>query len=206
MIAILRGISPSEAASHANVLYQAGFRIIEVPLNSPRPLNSIAAIRGSLPNDTIVGAGTVLNQSEVKDVKEAGGELIVMPHSDKDVIAAAKKLEMTTAAGVATPSEAFAALKHGADVIKMFPFEQLGGPVLKAWRSVMPSGVALIPVGGIGPEDLADLTSVGATGFGLGSGLYKAGQDLETTRMRALAYSASLRELIFRKDEESKPA
>lgn len=189
LIAILRGIETHEAAAHASVLYTAGFRVIEVPLNSPRPLDSIRAIRDALPADAIVGAGTVLRAADVRDVEEAGGQLIVMPHSDAEVIAAARERGMMTAPGVATPTEAFAALKNGADVLKLFPFEQLGASVLKAWRSVMPRDTALIPVGGVQPLDIGPLRATGASGFGLGSGLYKPGQGIEVTKSNALAYT-----------------
>jgi 2-dehydro-3-deoxyphosphogalactonate aldolase len=193
LIAILRGITVQEAADHANVLYEAGFRIIEVPLNSPRPLDSIHAIRRVLPADAVVGAGTVLRPEEVRDVKEAGGQLIVMPHGDADVIAAARESGLATAPGVATPTEAFAALKCGADALKLFPFEQLGPRVLKAWRSVMPADTALIPVGGVQPGDIEALRAAGASGFGLGSGLYAPGQSLAATKEKALAYSNALK-------------
>ncbi|WP_250518732.1 2-dehydro-3-deoxy-6-phosphogalactonate aldolase [Caballeronia sp. ATUFL_M1_KS5A] len=188
LIAILRGIEAREAAAHGSVLYEAGFRVIEVPLNSPRPLDSIRAIRDALPADAIIGAGTVLRAADVRDVEEAGGQLIVMPHSDPVIIAAARERGMMTAPGVATPTEAFAALKNGADVLKLFPFEQLGASVLKAWRSVMPRETALIPVGGVQPVDIAWLRATGASGFGLGSGLYKPGQGVDVTKSNALAY------------------
>lgn len=126
LVAILRGITPADAADHGRALYEAGFRIIEVPLNSPNPFDSIAAIRQALPADAIIGAGTVLRGELVHDVKAAGGELIVMPHSDPEVVTTAKSLAMACAPGVATPTEAFIALKNGADVLKMFPAEQLG--------------------------------------------------------------------------------
>ncbi|GAB5097776.1 2-dehydro-3-deoxy-6-phosphogalactonate aldolase [Caballeronia sp. HLA56] len=192
LIAILRGIEAHEAVDHASVLYEAGLRVIEVPLNSPRPLESIEAIRRAMPEDALVGAGTVLRPSDVRDVKEAGGQLIVMPHSDAEIIAMAKASGLITAPGVATPTEAFAALRHGADVLKLFPFEQLGRSVLTAWRSVMPPECALIPVGGVQPADIAALMQDGASGFGLGSGLYKRGQNIKTTKEKSLAYQSAL--------------
>jgi 2-dehydro-3-deoxyphosphogalactonate aldolase len=191
LIAILRGIETHESAAHASVLYEAGFRVIEVPLNSPRPLDSIRAIRDALPADAIVGAGTVLRAADVRLVEEAGGQLIVMPHSDADVILAARERGMMIAPGVATPTEALAALKNGADVLKLFPFEQLGASVLKAWRSVMPRDTALIPVGGVQPADIRSLRATGASGFGLGSGLYKPGQGVDVTKSNALAYTTA---------------
>ena len=188
MIAIVRGIKPSEAAGHGRALYEAGFRIIEVPLNSPQPLDSIAALREALPEDAMIGAGTVLTTARVRDVREAGGELIVMPHADTDVILAAKLQGLACVPGVATPTEAFAALEHGADALKMFPAEQLGPAVTKAWRAVIPAVVPLLPVGGVKPDNMGPQLAAGASGFGLGSALYKPGQDAAATRANALAF------------------
>jgi 2-dehydro-3-deoxyphosphogalactonate aldolase len=188
LIAILRGVTPVDAAEHGRALYEAGFRIMEVPLNSPQPFDSIAAIRQALPADAIVGAGTVLHPSYVEQVKRAGGELIVMPHSDGDVVRAAKALGMACSPGVATPNEAFIALKNGADVLKMFPAEQLGVHVVKAWRAVIAAQVPLVPVGGISPDNMGPFLTAGANGFGLGSGLYKPGQSVATTASHAKAF------------------
>jgi 2-dehydro-3-deoxyphosphogalactonate aldolase len=175
LIAILRGIRPDEVAAVGLALYKAGFRVIEVPLNSPQPFESIRILRSALAADCVVGAGTVLSTAQVAEVKNAGGEIIVMPHSDAKVITAAKQAAMACAPGVATLTEAFAALAAGADVLKMFPAEQLGPVVLKAWRAVIPSDIALIPVGGITPVNMAPFVAAGASGFGLGSALYKPG-------------------------------
>ncbi|MFC5476544.1 2-dehydro-3-deoxy-6-phosphogalactonate aldolase [Paraherbaspirillum soli] len=175
LIAILRGVQPDEVAAVGLALYEAGFRVIEVPLNSPAPFDSIRILRASLAADCVVGAGTVLTPAHVDAVKAAGGTVIVMPHSDAAVIAAAKQAGLACAPGVATVTEAFAALAAGADVLKMFPAEQLGPSVIKAWRAVIPAEVALIPVGGITPENLAALVDAGASGFGLGSALYQPG-------------------------------
>lgn len=175
LIAILRGIRPDEVATIGLALYKAGFRVIEVPLNSPQPFESIRVLRATLAADCVVGAGTVLSTLQVAAVKNAGGEIIVMPHSDVKVIGAAKKAAMACAPGVATLTEAFAALAAGADVLKMFPAEQLSPIVVKAWRAVIPSDVALIPVGGITPANMASFVAAGASGFGLGSALYKPG-------------------------------
>lgn len=188
LIAILRGVTPLDAAEHGRALYEAGFRIMEVPLNSPQPFDSIAAIRQALPADAIVGAGTVLHPSYVEQVKKAGGELIVMPHSDGDVVRAAKALGMACSPGVATPNEAFIALKNGADVLKMFPAEQLGVHVVKAWRAVIAARVPLVPVGGIAPDNMGPFLTAGANGFGLGSALYKPGQSAATTSSHAKAF------------------
>ncbi|PYE13605.1 2-dehydro-3-deoxy-6-phosphogalactonate aldolase [Paraburkholderia silvatlantica] len=188
MVAIVRGIKPAEAAGHGRALYEAGFRIIEVPLNSPQPLDSIAALREALPDDAMIGAGTVLTPERVRDVRQAGGELIVMPHADTGVILAAKLQGLACVPGVATPTEAFAALKHGADALKMFPAEQLGPAVTKAWRAVIPAVVPLLPVGGVKPDNMGPQLAAGASGFGLGSALYKPGQDAAATRANALAF------------------
>lgn len=193
LIAIMRGVTPADAADHGQALYEAGFRIIEVPLNSPQPFDSITAIRKALPGDALVGAGTVLHASFVNEVKSAGGELIVMPHSDPEVVIAAKALGMACAPGVATPLEAFLALKNGADVLKMFPAEQLGCQVVKAWRAVIAAQVPLVPVGGITPDNMGPFLSAGANGFGLGSALYKPGQSAAATASHAKAYINGLR-------------
>ncbi|MFX1763070.1 2-dehydro-3-deoxy-6-phosphogalactonate aldolase [Paraburkholderia sp. A1RI-2L] len=193
MVAIMRGIQPAEAADHGRALYEAGFRLIEVPLNSPSPLESIAALRAALPADAMIGAGTVLTTAHVRDVKAAGGELIVMPHADTDVILAAKLQGLACVPGVATPTEAFAALKYGADALKMFPAEQLGPEVTKAWRAVIPGVVPLLPVGGVKPDNMGPQLAAGASGFGLGSALYKPGQDVAATRANALAFIAGWR-------------
>ena len=175
LIAILRGIQPGEVPAIGLALYKAGFRVIQVPLNSPQPFESIRLLRATLPSDCVVGAGTVLPTLQVAEVRNAGGELIVMPHSDVTVIGAAKQAAMACAPGVATLTEAFAALAAGADALKMFPAEQLSPIVVKAWRAVIPSDVALIPVGGITPANMAPFVAAGASGFGLGSALYKPG-------------------------------
>jgi 2-dehydro-3-deoxyphosphogalactonate aldolase len=195
LIAILRGIAPSEATAHGQALYEAGFRIVEVPLNSPDPLASIAALRKSLPADAIVGAGTVLRTEFVEDVAQAGGELVVMPHGDIEIIRTANEKGMACAPGVATPTEAFAALASGADVLKMFPAEQLGAHVVKAWRAVIAKRIPLVPVGGVTPENMQTLVAAGASGFGLGSALYRAGQDLDTTAAHARAFVAAWRDV-----------
>jgi len=191
LIAILRGVQPHEVAAIGIKLYEAGFRIIEVPLNSPEPFHSIATLRGTLPADCMVGAGTVLTTDQVAAVKHAGGEIIVMPHSDANVIAAAKQAGLACAPGVATVTEAFAALAAGADVLKMFPAEQLGATVVKAWRAVIPHEVALLPVGGITPDNLATFISAGASGFGLGSALYKPGLSAEQVGHNANKFVAA---------------
>ncbi|TCW76380.1 2-dehydro-3-deoxy-6-phosphogalactonate aldolase [Burkholderia sp. SRS-46] len=193
LVAILRGITPADAVAHGHALYEAGFRIVEVPLNSPAPFDSIAALRRALPDDAIVGAGTVLRPEYVDRVQDAGGALIVMPHSDGAVIRRARERGLASAPGVATPTEAFAALANGADVLKMFPAEQLGVEVVKAWRAVIDRAVPLLPVGGVTPDNMRPFLAAGANGFGLGSALYRPGQSADATAANARAFVAGLR-------------
>ncbi|MBA1275547.1 2-dehydro-3-deoxy-6-phosphogalactonate aldolase [Stutzerimonas azotifigens] len=177
LIAILRGIAPDEAEAIGQALYAAGIRIVEVPLNSPQPLRSIETLRRTLPEDCLVGAGTVLHAQQVQHLKDAGGQLVVMPHCDATVIQAAVAAGLSCAPGVATPSEAFAALAAGADALKIFPAEQIGPGALKAWLTVLPEDTALLPVGGITPERMAPYLAAGAVGFGLGGALYRPGMS-----------------------------
>lgn len=195
MIAILRGLSPQECLGVTQALYGEGFRLIEIPLNSPEPLKSIEMVRKSLPADCLIGAGTVLTPKAAEQVKAAGGELIVMPHSDTAVIRRAKELGMLCAPGVATPTEAFAALDAGADALKLFPAEQLGPKVLKAWRAVLPRELGLLPVGGITPDNMDIFLQAGASGFGLGSALYKPGQSADDTRVNARKFQQAWKQL-----------
>ena len=188
LIAILRGIRPDEVEAVGLALYDAGFRIIEVPLNSPEPFESIRVLRNVLPANCMVGAGTVLSPAQVLQVKDAEGQLIVMPHSDPEVIRAATAAGLASAPGVATVTEAFAALAAGADILKMFPAEQLGPVVVKAWRAVIPTSVMLVPVGGITPASLKEFTAAGASAFGLGSALYKPGMTAEQVKKNADAF------------------
>jgi 2-dehydro-3-deoxyphosphogalactonate aldolase len=191
MIAILRGLRPDEAAAMGAALYSAGFRVIEVPLNSPQPYESIRILRDSLPADCVVGAGTVLSPEQVEQVKAAGGQLIVMPHSDPRVLRAAKAAGLWLAPGVATPTEAFAALAEGADLLKLFPAEMLNPGVVKAMLAVLPKGTRLVPVGGITTDNMQPFVDAGVVGFGLGSGLYKPGLSVAEVAERATAYVAA---------------
>ena len=179
LVAILRGLTPAEAEGIARTLYDRGFRLIEVPLNSPDPFDSIAAIRRLLPPDALVGAGTVLEVEAVSRLKAIGAELVVMPHADTDVIRAARDAGMACLPGVATPTEAFAALKAGASALKLFPAELIGPSVIKAMRAVLPTGTRLLPVGGITPDTMAPFLAAGVAGFGLGSALYAPGMTAE---------------------------
>lgn len=195
LVAILRGLRPEEAPAVGDTLYQAGFRVIEVPLNSPQPLDSIGLLRQRLPSDCLIGAGTVLTPEQVTQVKDAGGQVIVMPHSDPKVLRAAKAAGLFLSPGVATPTEAFAALAEGADVLKLFPAEQMSPAVVKAWLAVLPAGTVLLPVGGITPDNMRTFVEAGVKGFGLGSGLYKPGMTAADVQDRATAYVRAWREL-----------
>lgn len=195
LVAILRGLRPEEAPAVGDTLYQAGFRVIEVPLNSPQPLDSIGLLRQRLPSDCLIGAGTVLTPEQVTQVKDAGGQVIVMPHSDAKVLRAAKAAGLFLSPGVATPTEAFAALAEGADVLKLFPAEQMSPAVVKAWLAVLPAGTVLLPVGGITPDNMRAFVEAGVKGFGLGSGLYKPGMTAADVQDRATAYVRAWREL-----------
>jgi 2-dehydro-3-deoxyphosphogalactonate aldolase len=192
LVAILRGITPAEAPVIGRVLYRQGIRCIEVPLNSPTPFDSIAALRESLPQDCLIGAGTVLRAEDVGNVKSAGGQLIVMPHCDGAVIRAARAAGMWCAPGVATPTEGFASLAAGADALKLFPAEQVSPVAMKAWRAVLPAGTAFIPVGGMTTECLAEYWRAGAVGFGIGSALYTPGRTPAEVEERAGRFVACL--------------
>ena len=188
LIAILRGITPDEAVPVGLALAEAGFRIIEVPLNSPQPLRSIELLARALGSRCLVGAGTVMSAAQVAAVEQAGGRLIVMPHCDPAVIRAAKSQGLHCAPGVATPTEGFAALAAGADALKLFPAELLSPPVLKALRAVFPGDTLFLPVGGITPQNLAAYAAAGASGFGLGSALYKPGLAIGQVQANARAF------------------
>ncbi len=188
LIAILRGITPDEAVPVGLALAEAGFRIIEVPLNSPQPLRSIELLARALGSRCLVGAGTVMSAAQVVAVEQAGGRLIVMPHGDPAVIRAAKSQGLLCAPGVATPTEGFAALAAGADALKLFPAELLSPPVLKALRAVFPGDTLFLPVGGITPQNLAAYAAAGASGFGLGSALYKPGLAIGQVQANARAF------------------
>ena len=191
LVAILRGIRPEEAEAAAHCLFDAGFRLIEVPLNSPDPFTSIAAMRRVLPMDALVGAGTVLSAAQMQQLKDCGGELAVMPHADTALIRQAKQLGMLCVPGVVTPTEAFAALDAGADALKLFPAELVTPPILKAIRVVLPKGTRLLPVGGITPDNMKPYRDAGAAGFGVGSALYSPGISTAELAQRADAFVAA---------------
>ena len=195
LIAILRGLEPAQAIEVGGVLVEAGFRLIEVPLNSPKPFESIARLAEAFGDRAMIGAGTVLDPVAVSAVAGAGGRLIVMPHCDQDVIEAAKARGLTCCPGVATPTEAFAALESGADALKLFPAEAIPPAVVRALRAVLPEDLRLLPVGGITPDKLAPYVEAGARGFGLGSALYRPGMAIEEIATRAADFVAAWRAL-----------
>ena len=187
LIAILRGLTPAEAPAMGEALVSSGFAIIEVPLNSPEPFKSITALSQQFPQ-TLIGAGTVLNAQQVKDVHAAGGRLVVAPNFNPAVVAQALALNMVVLPGVATPTEAFAALDAGAHGLKLFPAEMISPATVKALRAVLPKAAALMPVGGITPDNIAVYRAAGATGFGLGSALYAPGRSAELVHEKAKAF------------------
>lgn len=193
LVAILRGIRPEEADAVGEALVAAGIRIIEVPLNSPEPLESIGRLATRFGEEATVGAGTVLDPADVAQVAEAGGRIIVSPHADTAVIRATVAAGLVSSPGYFTPTEAFAALAAGAHALKLFPAEAAGPAVIKAQRAVLPRAVPLLVVGGVSPETMRGYLDAGANGFGLGSGLYAPGRSAADVAERARAYVAALR-------------
>jgi 2-dehydro-3-deoxyphosphogalactonate aldolase len=191
LIAILRGLKPENAEAVGHALVEAGFRIIEVPLNSPDPFRSIERLAKTMPGNVLVGAGTVLDPEQVNGIRDVGGKLIVMPHADLDVIKRAKEQELICTPGVATPTEAFAALKAGADAIKIFPAEAVPPAVVKAWRAVLPKDTVVLPVGGIKPDNMKPYVEAGANGFGLGSALFTSAMSVEDIGRKARDFAAA---------------
>lgn len=191
IIAILRGITPKESATALQSLTGAGITTIEVPMNSPDPLDSIARMRDLGVANSVIGAGTVTTVQAVKDVHAAGGQLIVAPNTDSAVIRAARQLDMKVYPGVATPTEAFCAIHAGATGIKVFPCDSIGTSGLKAWMSVLPRDTAVVPVGGISAANLHTWVDAGAAGAGIGGSLYRSGDDVGAPlRAKALEVSA----------------
>jgi 2-dehydro-3-deoxyphosphogalactonate aldolase len=188
LIAILRGLTPDEAVPVGEALIAAGFTLIEVPLNSPDPLDSIARLAKAADGRAMVGAGTVLSEADVAAVADAGGTLIISPNADPSVIAASVARGLVSLPGIATPTEAFAALAAGATALKLFPAEAASPAVLKAMMAVLPGSLRILPVGGISPDTMRPWIDVGARGFGLGSALYKPGDTPSAVRARAAMF------------------
>ena len=190
LIAILRGVTPAEALPIGQALVSTGWTLIEVPLNSPQPLDSIAAMVGAFPQ-AMVGAGTVLSPNDVRNVHAAGGQLIVSPHFNPAVVREAVRLGLVCLPGVMTATEAFAALDAGAAGLKMFPAEMATPAVIKALRAVLPASTVVMPVGGITPESMAAYLNAGANGFGIGSALYKPGMAADAVTANAIQFRAA---------------
>lgn len=194
LVAILRGVTPDEVEPVALTLYEQGFRLIEIPLNSPQALESITRLAHCLPPDAVIGAGTVLSVEAADQVEQAGGQLIVMPHADIRVITHVKVRGLLCIPGAATPTEVFACVSAGADAVKLFPAELVTPAVLKAMRAVLPAALRLLPVGGITPDSMQAYRQAGASGFGLGGALYAPGMWTSTVAERARAFVSAWRD------------
>lgn len=193
LVAILRGVRPDEVEAIGDALVDGGFRLIEVPLNSPQPFDSIERLAKRFSGSPVlVGAGTVLDASQVAGIEDVGGQLIISPNYDADVVAETARRSLVSIPGIATPSEAFAAVKAGASALKLFPAEGASPAVLKAMRAVLPKDLRVLPVGGIGPDNCEPWLRAGASGLGLGSALYKPGMSASDVRSRADAFREAL--------------
>ena len=192
LVAILRGITPDEAVPVGEALVAAGIAVIEVPLNSPEPVESIRRLSARFGDAALVGAGTVMTEAQVAEVAAAGGRLLVTPHADPALVRAAKLRGMLAAPGFFTPAEAFSLLAAGADALKLFPAEAASPAVVKALLAVLPPGTALLPVGGMSAETIGPWRAAGAAGFGIGGSLYKPGDGPGAVGARARALRAAL--------------
>lgn len=193
LVAILRGVKPDEAVAIGEALRSAGFRVVEVPLNSPDPFNSIARLAARFGDDMMIGGGTVLTEEQVQAVHDAGGKLVVAPNLDDRVAKRTKQLGMDYCPGIQTPTEAFRAVALGATAIKLFPAEMIPPAGLKAMKAVLPGEIQTIPVGGITPDTMVPYLNVGASGFGLGSALYKPGDTASAVGANARSFVEALR-------------
>ena len=192
LVAILRGLPPADAEAVGTALIDAGLRIIEVPLNSPDPFRSIEILARCFGDTALIGAGTVMTEADIAGVAKAGGRLIVTPHADPALVLAAKAAGLFTVPGFFTPAEAFALLAAGADALKLFPAEAGSPAMLKAVRAVLPPGTAILPVGGIDATNIPAWHAAGAAGYGIGSAIYKPGDDAATVTRKAEALTAAL--------------
>jgi 2-dehydro-3-deoxyphosphogalactonate aldolase len=197
LIAILRGVTPSEVVAIADAVVAGGIRTIEIPLNSPQPMASIERAADALSDQAVIGAGTVLSATEVAEVAEAGGRIIVSPNMNAQVIEATKALDLVSAPGVMTPSEAFAALAAGADILKFFPGEIFTLPIIRAFSAVLPKTSALVLVGGVTPETIGAFSGSPIAGFGVGSSLYKPGMSPDEVKDRAQRFKQAMRKAGF---------
>ena len=192
LVGIIRGVTPDEAEAVGAAIFDAGIRIIEVPLNSPDPLDSIRRLATAFGDRALIGAGTVLDPDQVAGVKAAGGRLIISPNTNPAVIRATVAAGLIASPGYFTPSEAFTAIEAGAHALKLFPAEAATPAVIKAQRAVLPRHIPLVVVGGVRPDSISTWRDAGADGFGLGSGLYVPGQSPAVTAEKAQAYVAGL--------------
>ena len=195
LIAILRGVKPEEVLEIGQQLIEAGFTIIEVPLNSPEPVKSIGLLAEHFGDAALIGAGTVLDTGAVNDIKQVRGRLVVSPHFDPEIVKTTKKEKLYAIPGVATPSEAFAAIRCGADALKLFPGEGLPPVAVKSMKAVLPPDIPLIPVGGITVDKMEAYLKAGAAGFGIGSDIYKAGRSAAEVHTRAAEFVQAMQSL-----------
>ena len=193
LVAIIRGVTPDEAEAIGEAIYEGGIRIIEVPLNSPEPLKSIERLAKRMGDRALVGAGTVLDTRQAADVKAAGGQLIVSPNTNTDVIAASAQAGLVSCPGYFTPSEAFAAIEAGAHALKLFPAEAATPAFVKAQRAVLPKDLPILVVGGVKPALMGAWLEAGANGFGLGSGVFKPGDSVAEVLENSRSYVSALR-------------
>ena len=196
LIAILRGVTPEEALAHVGAVINAGFDVVEIPLNSPRWQQSIPAIVEAFGEQALIGAGTVLQPEQVDELAKMGCRLIVTPNIQADVIRRAVGYGMTVCPGCATATEAFTALDAGAQVLKVFPSSAFGPDYIKALKAVLPPEIPVFAVGGVTPENLSQWIDAGCAGAGLGSDLYRAGQSVERTAQQATAFVKAYREAV----------
>lgn len=195
-VAILRGLHPENTQTVIGKLCESDFRAVEIPFNSPDPLKSIEIAVREFGGDILVGGGTVLNSGDVKRVCDAGAQFVVSPNADQSVIETTKTLDMVSIPGVSTPTEAFAALQAGADILKLFPAENLPPLVVKSWRAVLPKGLWLLPVGGITPEKISSYLTAGADAFGLGSSLFRSGSSSKDVAKSAQLFVSTYKSLL----------
>jgi 2-dehydro-3-deoxyphosphogalactonate aldolase len=193
LVAILRGVKPGEVEAIAEVLLRHGITIIEVPLNSPEPFDSIGRLARRFGDRALIGAGTVMTEADIVRVHDAGGTLMVTPHADAKLVMAAKARGMQTAPGFFTPAEAFSLIAAGTDALKLFPAEGASPAMLKAMRAVLPPAMPVLPVGGITPDSMAPWREAGARGFGIGSAIYKPGDTADDVAAKAARFAGALK-------------